>query len=264
MTQRLNKISVLLLFSLLILFYTGCGGKEDRLVEEHMVAFRNGLVAMERRDYKAAEIQFKKAIKDYPDSAPYHNYLGLAYFFQKKYNEALLEYDKGLRITTEYGDLYNNRGLAYLELGQTELALDEFKKALKIKTYPTPENAYFNIGRVYFGKQQWVEAAFNFKKSIDSVSRMKNKKTPQAHAFYGISLVKQGKYYDSLEPLKNALKIQPKLMQAHYYLGIAYYNLNQPKRSLNHFMEVQSVISTSDPLYPELKEYITKVKSQVR
>jgi len=264
---QITDLNIQLVISLiLIAFLTSCGGSSSlpQGVEEHMVNFQRGQAALSSGDYKLAEIEFRKAIKDYPASAPYYNYLGLTYFLQKRYNEALLEFDKGLRITTDYSDLYNNRGLVYLEMGKENLALDEFKRALNIQDNPSPENAYFNIGRVYYLKQQWPEAGFNFKKATDAIKRNKNKKQPLAFCFYGICLVKQGKYYDALKPLKEAINLQPKLIRAHYFIGVAYYNLKRPEEALNHFMEVESMLSTNDPLNSDLKEYIRKTKNPKR
>jgi len=245
-------------------FYFSCGkGYDSEIpegVEEHLVHFRNGNIALNQGNYVLAEKEFITAIEGYPNNAPYHNYLGLAYFFQKKYNEALIEFDNGLKITTEYGDLHNNKGLAFLALGKSDDALNEFKKALNTPAYPTPETAYFNIGRIYYTREQWVEAAFNFEKTIDILKKRKSQLHPEALCFYGISLMKQGKFFDAIAPLGEAIKANPKYLLAHYNLGIAYFTTGNKDRALKHFMEVRTLSSVDDPLYSGTTDYINKIK----
>jgi superkiller protein 3 len=245
-------------------FYFSCGKGYDSEnpgdVEEHLIHFRNGNNALNQGNYELAEKEFKAAIEGYPNNAPYHNYLGLTYFFQNKYNEALIEFDNGLKITTEYGDLHNNRGLVFLALGKNDDALNEFKKALNTPAYQAPETAYFNIGRIYFTREQWVEAAFNFEKTIDILKTRKNQPHPEALCYYGISLLKQGKFFEAIAPLSEAIKANPKYLLAQYNVGIAYFKTGDKDRALKHFMEVRTLSSVDDPLYSDATEYINKIK----
>lgn len=259
-----NAFRLLIVVLTVAAFYISCGsgsgsGIPDE-VEEHLVHFRNGHVALNQGDYALAEKEFLQAIEGYPNNAPYHNYLGLTYFLEKRYNEALIEFDKGLKITTEYGDLYNNKGLTYLALGRDDDALNEFKKALNTPAYPTPEIAYFNIGRIYYTRGQWIEAAFNFEKTVEILKNKKSQLHPEALCFWGISLMKQGKYYEAIVQLGESVKVNPKFMLAQFNLAIAYYTVGNTDRALKHFMEVRTLSALDDPLYSQALEYINKIK----
>jgi|GEM_PF-1417538 len=256
-------ISLLILSAFALTLIYSCGGSNGNSfssMREHAVHFRNGHIALTKGNYELAESEFKKAIDIYPDNAPYYNYLGLTYFLQKKYQTALKEFDKGLKINNAYGDIYNNRGLVYLELGEEELALEEFKKALKIPSYPTPENAYFNIGRIHYMKERWVEAEFNFEKALNSLEGKKRMQQPEILCYLSMSLMKQDKYSEALVHLKKAVKINPKYVLAHYNLGVVYYKLGVLSKAMNHFLEVRSITSINDPMYKEVTEYINRIK----
>lgn len=255
-------LSILFATASFLLISCGAGSSSEYSddIEEHLIHFRNGNIALNQGNYNEAEKEFKAAISGYPNNAPYHNYLGLTYFLQKRYNEALTEFDAGLKITSEYGDLYNNKGLALLALGRNDEALNEFKKALNTPAYATPETVYFNIGRIYYTKEQWVEAAFNFEKAVDLVKKKKGQLQPEALCFYGMTLLKQGKVPESIAPLAEAVKINSKFLLAQYNLGIAYYSTGDKERALKHFLEVRTLSSVDDPLYESSSEYINRIK----
>jgi Tfp pilus assembly protein PilF len=253
-------IALISISTLIISCSTGQNSEFSDDIEEHLIHFRNGNVALNQANYNEAEKEFKAAISGYPNNAPYHNYLGLTYFLQNRFNEALVEFDTGLKITSEYGDLYNNKGLTLLAMGKSDEALNEFKKALNTPAYGTPETVYFNIGRIYYTKEQWVEAAFNFEKAIEIVKKKKGQPQPEALCFHGITLIKQGKVPESIAPLSEAVKANPKYLLAQYHLGIAYFATGDRDRALKHFLEVRTLSSVDDPLYKGSTEYINRIK----
>lgn len=263
--KKIEKILYTTAIVLLSVFFMsscskGVDSEYSNDVEEHLIHFRNGHLALNQGNLIEAEKEFKAAISGYPNNAPYFNYLGLTYFLQKRYEEALTEFDNGMKITSEYGDLYNNKGLTLLAMNRTDEALNEFKKALNTPAYSNPETAYFNIGRIYFLKEQWVEAGFHFEKAIDIVTKRKGQPQPESLCFYGITLIKQGKFYEAIAPLSEAVKANSKYILAHYNLGVAYFNTGSRDAALKHFMEVRTLLSADDPMYKNTIDYINRIK----
>lgn len=83
-----------------------------------------GQKAFFESDYTSAILYFTKALKERPDNAMVHFFLGQSYFNLEKYNEAKTYFQNALQIKPDYG-------LARLNLARTCHALGDHKSALK-------------------------------------------------------------------------------------------------------------------------------------
>ena len=107
---------------------------------------RDGNQAFEKKNYKEAEKQYRKALeKDSKPSVGSYN-LADALYKQKKYNEAgnLL---KGLQNNEKdksfLSDIYHNLGNTYLAEKKYEESIDAYKQSLRLK--PEDRNTRYNL-----------------------------------------------------------------------------------------------------------------------
>ena len=83
-----------------------------------------GQKAFFKSDYTSAITYFTKALKERPDNAMVHFFLGQSYFNLEKYKEAKTYFQNALQIKPDYG-------LARLNLARTCHALGDHESALK-------------------------------------------------------------------------------------------------------------------------------------
>ena len=88
----------------------------------------------DKKDYKAAEKSYRKALEYNPKSYQGHLNLGDALYQQGKFEEAEEQFQEALK-NTKYekaiGNTFHNLGNAYLKSGQLDKAIESYKNALK-------------------------------------------------------------------------------------------------------------------------------------
>src|SRR5271165_1420839 len=76
------------LMAILLVAATGCKGNPEKAKKKYL---ESGLSYMDKKQYDAAVIQFKKALQVDPNYADAHYQLGLTYMRQQRWKEAYLE-----------------------------------------------------------------------------------------------------------------------------------------------------------------------------
>lgn len=91
-----------------------------------------------------------------------------------------------------------------------------------------PDNldALFLLGRTFLSGDQAENAQKVFEEYLQS-----RPKDPKGHLMMGIALFKAGKFDAAGESFQAALKLDPKLMEAEYYLGMVAYSLADDERA---------------------------------
>ena len=90
---------------------------------------------------------------------------GIAYTFRGwtysnlgDYERAIAECEEAIRVDPDLGNPYNDIGAYLIEQGKWEEAIPWFKQAMEAKRYEARCYPYFNLGRVYEHKHDWVQA----------------------------------------------------------------------------------------------------------
>ena len=87
-------------------------------------------------------------VKQYPDNAKGHNFLGLIYYSMARPDDALREWKKAVELNPDFAEAHNNLGTYYSHFGEPLQAAACFEKALKIG--PPKPVYYFNLSLIYF------------------------------------------------------------------------------------------------------------------
>lgn len=181
--------------------------------------------------YDKAIDRFSTAITLVPDSSGTYYVRALSYYAQQKYPEALADLDAAIAKNPEFedaarllGQIYYNQALERLRAKDDAGAADAFAKATVgfEKAYQAnPGNAenITNLIDVY-------ERTKNSDKAM-ALTKSAVEKDPQNKVFryaYGVFLLKQESYAESIEQFKKAVEIDPKYTDAVYNLGVSYLN----------------------------------------
>lgn len=87
-------------------------------------------------------------------------------YHSQHYDEAVSLYLEAINNNPEHSQAYSNLGLAYLRMGKNAEALWANRKSIALASGSTKKtvqaSSYYNIGKIYEGKDDWQEALNNY------------------------------------------------------------------------------------------------------
>jgi Flp pilus assembly protein TadD len=107
-------------------FANASGTKEE--VKEEVSDYATGRRAVKAKDWKAAVVALKKAVKNAPDNADIHNDLGHAYRQLGEMDLSFSHYNEALRLNPNHREAHEYIGEAYLKIGKPEKAAEHLAK----------------------------------------------------------------------------------------------------------------------------------------
>src|SRR5215831_7031347 len=119
MRNRYVITAATVLIGMLLIVATGCKGNPEKAKKKYL---ESGMSYVDKKQYDAAVIQFKKALQVDPKYADAHYQLGLTYLRQQRMKEGYLEL-----LQTSNPDPKNVK--ARLEMGNILWSAKQFKKA---------------------------------------------------------------------------------------------------------------------------------------
>lgn len=125
-------------------------------VAEESVAYRNGHVFRERREWERAIQAYSQAIVEDGEFASFYLYRGICYFRQKQYDQALTDYDKSVELEPKFAAAYNWRGMLFAARKEYQKARAAYDQAILLD--PDSGYAYTNLGNLLFRQGQYAEA----------------------------------------------------------------------------------------------------------
>lgn len=84
--------------------------RDDATVQTYQIA---GDIYEAENDIKSAQRWYKRGLRQFPESGPLHNEMGLTYYTEQKYEDALQEWVKGIQVDPDYAGNYYNAARAY-------------------------------------------------------------------------------------------------------------------------------------------------------
>jgi len=115
---------------------------------------------------------YRKSLEILPTAEAF-TFLGWAYSFQGRYEEAIEECRRAIDIDPDYGNPYNDIGSYLIELSRFEEAIPWLEKATRAERYDAYCYPYFNLGKVYEKKGDWMRALVNYRKALEFKSDYK-------------------------------------------------------------------------------------------
>lgn len=161
---------------------------------------------------------------------PYMSLASTAFLNQD--NEAAIDwYNKIIHeIEPDYHVAHTNLGTIYLNMGNINKAVEELTKAVEhapsffVRPLLTLSLVYKKMGKTELAKE-------NYLKAIEMQPH-----NPHVYLYYGIFLGEQGMTEDAIKEIDTALNIDPDILEAHYYLGLAYEDKKLFRRAMDEFM----------------------------
>jgi tetratricopeptide (TPR) repeat protein len=193
-----------------------------------------GSVFFERGYLGQAEVFFKLALDEDPQSAEAYYGLGSVYLEQQNPVPARASFQKAVQLKASYpgttSRAWNNLGILDARQMRTDDAIANFKRALEI------DSAYIvaldNLGNAYRQAKKSKEAAQTFSRAIEL-------DPDDAEANYGLGILnaQEGHEANALEYLQRALKTRPNYPEALNNLGVLYLHMDRPADAEKSFLE---------------------------
>ncbi len=180
----------------------------------------------------AREIEkLKEQITANPNSAELYYKLGTVYQSFHQHNEAVQAYSQAIQINPGYAEAHYQLGFSYIEIGQLDKAIDSINLSLALK--PGNAEVYMELSRAYLGADRQedslgaVRQALKLDPSFDQADAL--------YAVMGFVLIKQGRYVEAIDALKEGARLGPDQHHFHFYLGKAYIEAGDRDAAMNEY-----------------------------
>ena len=205
------------------------------------VHIRNyGDIFLKNGNYKAAIIQYKKAIKIQPDLISAIGNLAICYTKLQRYDDAIRIFKHLLKIDTENTHTnYYNLAELYKRKNDAESAIECYIKSAE--TNPYPIYSYQYLGEIYLKLQKWELAVESFELALTNkltlensyygmLKSMEKSSTDEPDIIKAVkSLLKEPVEFDIFDNnvFEAMLKKDREIAKTYHFLGYAFHQNNQ-------------------------------------
>ncbi len=237
-------IKVVVLLTLLILLWGGCGKKKIDQAKDHV---KLGVQYLEENQLEKALAELEEALKLDPNNADAHFYLGGLYHSGRAYSLALKEYEQVLRINPYYPRIHTAFGNLYYEKG-----LKAWRRAAKLDrlTYWLPDT----LRQLPFKNREELTALLEkylTRLETDTADAETFSRTSQAYLLLAEEEYLKAIQADSLDTT------------AQLYLGLTYSEQGYPYKAKAQYEILKRLDSNSADLLLSMLEQKEKEKKEI-
>ena len=191
-----------------VLWYVGCaplpGEKPLPSTASPRVFYELGLSQLESGEYLQARLSLEQAVSLDPKQATYRNALGYANLHLGRLPHAVDAFREALKLNPDFPEAYNYLGVALAQSGQWGEAIAAFEKILTFQAYNTPQLVYQNLGWAYYNLGRYQEAEV----ALTTALRY-DPKLVLAHYSLGLTREKRGRVQEAREAYQRVLELVP-------------------------------------------------------
>ena len=180
----------------------------------HEVAHSNLGEALHQKNRDQEAIQeFERALEIDPTLIQGHYCLGNILTERGQFEAAIAHYRKALEIKPQFALPLNNLANALDAIGKVDEAIYYYREA--IRQQPEGVDAYFNLGNVLAQKKGQLDEAIRYWQKALKL----NPAHAMAHLHLGIVFLRQERRNEAISEFRQALQIDPQLVQARQQLA---------------------------------------------
>lgn len=199
-----------------------------------------GVVLAQQGKFTEAIAQYRTALSLDPQSLPARIDLALAYYRSKRWREASETLEQVLRINPQNRRCRQLLAISYVHRGDPRRAAEEYEKLM-----PTddPEvlvglaSSYKDLGRKADSDR------------ILSALLQAHEDSPTVSYLIGMAAYSRGDYPEAVHSLQQSLRLDPSVVDAHFYLGATYFKLRNLPAALAEWKLAQDLDSNSFPAF---------------
>jgi tetratricopeptide (TPR) repeat protein len=196
-----------------------------------------------RPDWARKELE--KLTVAQPRQPLYQYWLARLDYHAQQYNSAIERLKKVTELDPQMMRAHDSLGLCYDYLGQYDEAIKHYTRAIQLNRQQKRPSAWphLNLAISLISVNRLAEAEIQLRESLRYQDRL-----PQAHYQLGQLREKQGKYAGAVEALKQAVALDPAYAEPYYTLGKIYQRLGereQAKKAVEMFQQLKGNSSHS-------------------
>lgn len=234
----------------------------------------------------AAKTALRLAKNNHPDSqklldAIEHYRSGCNFLNNSEWNMAINKFQESVSLEPIFTEAHYGLGKAYLEVSNLAAAKSAVEEALRLRDeYPPARKLlvdikmrYYNNGKIYFNREEYDQAIFEFQKAVEIDQDFKG-----AHRFMGETYLKLGDLEKAEKSARDALNIDPnyelardlleKIKQKHKEYGDNYRNrkaYTEALKSYQHAIRIddnyKNAYNNLGMVYSEMNEYSKAIRA---
>lgn len=170
---------------------------------------RKAADCLQKKDYQAAQLHMRKALKHAPKNPHLHNMMGLVWHAKGKHKQALDSYDKALSLDGVFQEALFNKANLFLALEQYDQALSCYDLILA-----GPQECHL---KALIGKANALLKKKNIQTGLalsDAILQY-DPRNAEAHNLKGLGLFKAHKFQEALESFNTAIALNSHLAEAY-------------------------------------------------
>jgi tetratricopeptide (TPR) repeat protein len=196
---------------------------EDRKKAEARIAavkgnFDAGVAASNAGNFDEAIAKFNAVLADAPKCAECYTNMAVVYTRKKEYDQAEAMYKKALEITPNNADLYNGLASLYNAQKKFDLAAEASAQAQKLSAAApggASASSIFNQGVIAWNASKIPEAKKAFQQAVEL-----DPKLADAHYWLGMANLNEGNMADAAKSFEEYLKLAPTGQYAEQAKGV--------------------------------------------
>ena len=187
------------------------------LDERHRFTLAMAYLKLKKPDWAGSELT--KLVKEFPQNALYLYWLARLDYDTQKYSEAVVKLTKVVALDATMMRAYDNLGLCYEHLSDNEAAIKNYRQAIALNRQQTNPSPWpqVNLALVLLGRNDLGETESLLREALKYDAKL-----PQAHYQLGVILEKQNKFPEAIQSLNEAAKSDPNYPEPHYTLSRIY------------------------------------------
>ena len=187
--------------------------KQQAKVKAVQQAFTDGVQLSNDGKNDEAVAKFQEVITTVPNCAECYANIGTVYGRMKKYDESEAAYKKAIELKPDFAEAYNGLATVYNAEKKFDLAAEASKKATELSGSGAPgapgggggsAPAVFNQGVILWNAGKIAEAQAQFEQAVKLDPNL-----AEAHYWLGMSLLNGGKTADAKPQFEEYLKLAP-------------------------------------------------------
>jgi type IV pilus assembly protein PilF len=195
-----------------------CGGQRAQDNEQLAVAKREiGEAYMRQGDFTAALRELLESEKLNPRDPLVHDALGLCYMARKRMPDAITHFKRAVDLKPTFTAARNNLGAAYLAIEEWDAAIAIFDEIKQDVLYATPQFALSNLGMAYYHKNDYQSALNYYRDALRIQPDLVNALVGMGRTYLALNQGRQ-----ALPHLERAVRLAPRAPEIHFLLAEAY------------------------------------------
>lgn len=203
---------------------------------------------------------FEKTVQINPEQIESHRRLAKLYEEEKKYADAVSHLEKLAVLVPTENDIFFSLGLNYSRIDKLRESVKAYRRCIEL--FSDHVGARINLSKLLFERlEDFDDAMINIEQLLFGYS---SQLTEFDRKYFRVSLGRiylyKERYEDAIKEFQSVLKSDPNHIDAHFYLGDAYFAMNMLHEAEKEYREVLRLNPDSAAVHLSLARVMEKIQ----